>query len=80
MIIREKVIATVDILYWMPDYENILQQFMWQTTDYNPEYPRIHEFLNFWKDNIDAVIAEVSIADTPMRRRRYRNAKAVFDL
>ena len=80
MIIREKVIATVDILYWMPDYENILQQFMWQTTDYNPEYPRIHEFLIFWKDNIDAVIAEVSIADTPMRRRRYRNAKAVFDL
>ena len=80
MIIREKVIATVDILYWMPDYENILQQFMWQTTDSNPEYPRIHEFLNFWKDNIDAVIAEVSIADTPMRRRRYRNAKAVFDL
>ena len=31
MIIRKKSLVTVDILYWMPDYENILQQFIWQT-------------------------------------------------
>ena len=71
MIIRNKVIATVDILYWMPDYQDILQQFIWQTTDVNPEYPRVHKFLNFWKENIDAVIAEVKIADSPIPRRRY---------
>ena len=33
MIIRRKSLVTVDILYWMPDYDNILQEFVWQTKD-----------------------------------------------
>ena len=63
MIIRKKSLVTVDILYWMPDYENILQQFIWQTKDVVPEIPRVHKFLNYWHDNIDAVISEVRVAD-----------------
>ena len=54
----------------MPDYQVILQQFVWQTADIRPEYPRIHKFLNYWKDNIDAVIAEVKISDSEMARIR----------
>tara|TARA_R100000808_G_scaffold24863_1_gene58863 strand:+ start:6434 stop:6697 length:264 start_codon:yes stop_codon:yes gene_type:complete len=73
MIIRQKIIATVDVLYWMPDYTDILQEFMWQTEDIKPYYPRVHKFLTFWKENIDAVIAEVQIADSPITE--YRNAK-----
>ena len=61
MLIRPKVIATVEVLYWMPDYHNILQEFIWQTADIKPEFPRVHLFLNFWHDNIDAVISEVNI-------------------
>lgn len=64
MIIRKKSLVTVDILYWMPDYENILQQFIWQTKDVVPDIPRVHKFLNYWHDNIDAVISEVKVADT----------------
>ena len=66
----KKVLATVDVLYWMPDYQDILQQFVWQTADIRPEYPRIHKFLNYWKDNIDAVIAEVKISDSEMAKIR----------
>ena len=66
----KKVLATVDVLYWMPDYQDILQQYVWQTADIRPEYPRIHKFLNYWKDNIDAVIAEVKISDSEMARIR----------
>ena len=66
----KKVLATVDVLYWMPDYQDILQQFVWQTADIRPEYPMIHKFLNYWKDNIDAVIAEVKISDSEMARIR----------
>ena len=54
---------TLNILYWVPDYEHILQQFIWQTLDVRPEYPRVHRFLNYWHDNIEAVISEVNIAD-----------------
>ena len=61
MIIIKNTIVTVNVLYWMPDYQNILQQFIWQTDDVIPEYPRVHKFLNYWHDNIEAVIEEIEI-------------------
>ena len=64
MIIRRKSLVTVDILYWMPDYDNILQEFVWQTKDVVPEIPRVHKFLDYWQKNIDAVISEIKVADT----------------
>ena len=63
MIRIRNTIVTLNVLYWMPDYTHILQEFIWQTADVRPEYPRVHRFLNYWHDNIDAVISEVNIAD-----------------
>jgi len=63
MILIRNTIVTINILYWMPDYTHILQEFIWQTSDIRPEYPRVHRFLNYWHDNIEAVISEVNIAD-----------------
>ena len=76
-VIERISIVTVDILYWMPDYENILQQFIWQTKDTIPEYPRVHKFLNFWHNNIDAVISEINIAESA---GNYRPVKEVYEL
>ena len=63
MILIRNTIVTLNVLYWMPDYTHILQEFIWQTSDMRPEYPRVHRFLNYWHDNIEAVISEVKIAD-----------------
>ena len=63
MILIKNTIVTLSILYWMPDHTHILQEFIWQTADMRPEYPRVHNFLNYWHDNIEAVISEVNIAD-----------------
>ena len=63
MILIRNTIVTINVLYWMPDYTHILQEFIWQTSDMRPEYPRVHRFLNYWHDNIEAVISEVNIAD-----------------
>ena len=63
MIRIRNTIVTINVLYWMPDYTHILQEFIWQTADIRPEYPRVHKFLNYWHDNIEAVISEVNIAD-----------------
>ena len=63
MILIKNTIVTVNVLYWMPDHTHILQEFIWQTADVRPEYPRVHRFLNYWHDNIEAVISEVNIAD-----------------
>jgi|TARA_Y100000296_G_scaffold73694_1_gene91448 uncharacterized protein Usg len=57
-----QVIVLVNISYWMPEYNNIIQEFTWQTGDISPTYPKVHNFLHYWKDNIDAVINDVVLS------------------
>ena len=63
MILIRNTIVTLNVLYWMPDYTHILQEFIWQTADVRPEYPRVHRILNYWHENIEAVISAVNIED-----------------
>ena len=62
MVWIKKNLVLVDILYYIPDYSDIVQEFIWQTPDITPELPRVHHFLNYWKDNIEAVIKEVKVS------------------
>lgn len=62
MIILKNTIVTVSVFYWMPDYRHVLQEFIWQTDDYIPQLPRVHNFLNFWHKEIDAVVSEVFVS------------------
>ena len=62
-ILHKWTVATVQVIYYIPDYLNIVQEFMWQTEDQLPEYPRITKFLNYWDKNIDGPIKEVYIYD-----------------
>ena len=69
MILRSIVI--VEVNYFRPDYRSLLQQFIWQTDDIIPEIPRVHEFLNYWKDHIDAVIQEVLVCTQGSNHTRH---------
>ena len=60
------------VYYWMPDYNNILQEFMWQLNDVVPEYPRVHRFLNHWHENIEAVIETVEVSHGRTEEARTR--------
>ena len=60
------------VYYWMTDYNNILQEFMWQLNDVVPEYPRIHRFLNHWHENIEAVIETVEVSHGRTEEARTR--------
>tara|TARA_B100000989_G_scaffold177603_1_gene133355 strand:+ start:229 stop:429 length:201 start_codon:yes stop_codon:yes gene_type:complete len=46
----------------MPDYESILQLFLWQFDDIPPQFPKAHEFLNYWHENIDARIKDIYLS------------------
>ena len=59
MIVREPVL--IRIYYYLPDHSSLVQEFMCGTMDIIPEYPRINKFLNYWHENIDAVIASIDI-------------------
>ena len=63
LIIKRRVLVTLNVYYWLPDYENILQQFLWQTLDTKPKYPRIEKFLDYWHNNIDAIVNEIEISE-----------------
>ena len=64
IIVKRKILVTLDVYYWMPDYDNILQRFVWQTFDVKPKYPRVHKFLDYWHNNIDAVVNEIIISES----------------
>ena len=63
-LIKRRTLVTLNIFYWMPDYENILQQLIWQTMDVKPKYPRVHKFLDHWHNNVDAKLSEIIIYDS----------------
>lgn len=74
-------LTTAEILYYMPDHPNLLQSFVWQFHDRAPRYPKLHEFLDYWRINIDAVIHSVSIASREtIGPSRTRTARAILHL
>jgi uncharacterized protein Usg len=54
-------LTTAEVLYYMPDHPKLIQSFVWQTLDLAPRYPRITQFLGFWKREIEAIIHSVRI-------------------
>ncbi|MFI4934518.1 MAG: protein usg [Caulobacterales bacterium] len=58
--LRGQRLTTAEVLYYMPDHPALLQRFLWQTLDLPPEFPRVHQFLIFWRKEIDAVIHSVT--------------------
>ena len=59
--LQGKRLTTAEVLYYMPDHPDLLQSFLWQTLDEGPDYPRVQQFLAFWRREIDAVIHSVAI-------------------
>ena len=78
-LINKKVFVMVNIFYWMPDYEDIIQEFIWQTKDTQPTYPRVNKFLLYWKNNIDAVINEVVLSTSSSTDYRYVSRKINYE-
>jgi uncharacterized protein Usg len=54
-------ITTANILYRMPDHPAILQSFVWQQYDLQPEFPELRKFLKFWTEKIDGAIHQVIV-------------------
>ena len=66
-IIKKWTTASVQVVYYIPDYLNLINEFIWQTRDQQPDYPRINQFLDYWDKNIDGPVKEAFIYDMKMR-------------
>ena len=74
-------LSTAEILYWMPDHPSVLQSFVWQQYDMPPEFPELHQFPGFWKDNIDATLHTVRVACADaIKSPSMRTVQAVFQI
>ena len=60
--LKGRRLTTAEIVYYMPDHPGLLQEFLWQTLDQAPDFPRIQQFLGFWRREIDAVIHSVRVS------------------
>ena len=72
-IIKKWTTASVQVVYYIPDYLNLVNEFIWQTRDQQPDYPRIEEFLDYWDKNIDGPIKEAFIHDHEKEKIRVVN-------
>jgi uncharacterized protein Usg len=74
-------LTTVEILYCLPDYPDLLQTFIWQNLDLSPDFPRLKTFLNFWENNIEGRLFRVTVAQADdMGRAETQFAKREFFL
>lgn len=60
--LKDYRLTTAKILYYMPDFEKLLQEFIWQDYDVAPKFPALHKFLDFWSREIDGKIHSVYVA------------------
>ena len=70
IILHPTALVTLRVLYFIPR-THLLNEFLWQTDDLVPEMPRVHRFLAYWHDNIDAIISEVETAYGQKRGWRH---------
>ncbi|MDA0997895.1 MAG: Usg family protein [Proteobacteria bacterium] len=67
-------LTTAEITYCLPDFPELLQEFIWQHLDLAPEFPELKRFLNFWERRIDGKLHSVRIASATLispARMRY---------
>ena len=49
-----------------PDYGHVLNTFIWQDYDLAPDHPRLFEFIDFWKSEIDGPLHSVRFTHRKM--------------
>ena len=76
--IPKKELVSLDITYYRLDYPSLLQSFFWQVDDVVPEIPRIHRFLNFWREEIRAPIKEIRVSVAAASKYRSATFLKVF--
>ncbi|PWE34308.1 aspartate-semialdehyde dehydrogenase [Maritimibacter sp. 55A14] len=52
-------LTTAEMIYRMPDYQHVLNSFLWQEYDLAPDYPKLFKFIEFWQEEIEGPLHSV---------------------
>jgi uncharacterized protein Usg len=61
--LQDRVLTTAEILYYFPDYPDLLQQYIWQDYDVAPQFPCLNKFIQFWSHNLDGKLHSVRVTN-----------------
>ena len=79
--LKDYRLTTAEILYRMPDHQQLIQTFIWQDLDIAPEFPVLHKFLDFWQRNIEGPLFKVRVASAGLiQPAEYRFAEVEMAL
>jgi uncharacterized protein Usg len=74
-------LTTAEMTYRMPDYRHVLNTFVWQHMDLEPDYPRLFEFIEFWQETLDGPLHSVRFVHRKLiRPGEWRNVTGEFYL
>lgn len=59
-------LTTAKIIYHMPDFSELLQEYVWQEYDIAPQFPELTKFLDFWEKEIEGKLHSVYVADNKL--------------
>ena len=52
-------LTTAELFYRIPDFQNVLNTFIWQDYDLAPDHPKLFKFIEFWQDELDGPLHSV---------------------
>lgn len=52
-------LLTAIFYYRMPDFQSVLNTFIWQEYDLAPDYPKLFDFIEFWQNEIEGPLHSV---------------------
>lgn len=59
LMLRGYGLTTAEFFYRMPDYQNVLNSYIWQDYDLAPDYPKLFAFIEFWQNEIEGPLHSV---------------------
>ena len=52
-------LTTAEFYYRMPDFQSVLNTFIWQDYDMAPDHPRLFRFVEYWQTKLDGPLHSV---------------------
>lgn len=74
-------LTTAEFYYRMPDFQNVLNTFIWQEYDLAPDHPRLFKFIEYWHDEIEGPLHSVKFVHRKLiAAGEWRNVEGEFHL
>jgi uncharacterized protein Usg len=64
-------LTTAEITYRLPDHPLLLQTYIWQKYDIAPDFPVLHQFLDFWRENLEGKLHSVRVGLGQARKHSF---------